>query len=51
MDKPINSSLIYRKRDTNAAGTTNQSVVSFEQGNEMIAISKKILELIVQKHS
>lgn len=51
MEKPINPSLVYRSKDTNSVGYDFPSVVSYDQRQEMNAISEKILNLIVSKHS
>jgi hypothetical protein len=55
MNKPLDASLIYRSKQTQTESTgaqeTGHSVVTFEQTQEMNAISSKILELIVAKHS
>lgn len=49
MDKPIESSLIYRTKNT--ADETASGVATHEQKEVMRATSKKILQLIVDKHS
>jgi len=49
MDKPIESSLIYRTKNT--TDSVGSGVATHEQKEVMRATSRKILELIVNKHS